>query len=100
MLWAFPSRPSRFMAASGKEVQDQIIVELPGIDDPDRVKRLIENTAQLELRLVKKDQGGPFSSIESPLQANGGSIPAGLFRFFLIGKIVARDREPTSVPGR
>jgi preprotein translocase subunit SecD len=62
---------------SGKEVQDQIIVELPGIDDPERVKGLIENTAQLELRLVKKDQGGPFSSIESAVQANGGKIPEG-----------------------
>jgi len=60
--------------SSGKEVQDQIIVELPGIDDPDRVKSLLENTAQLELRLVKKEQGGPFSSIESAVQANGGSI--------------------------
>jgi preprotein translocase subunit SecD len=59
----------------GQDVQDQIIVELPGVDDPDRVKSLIENTAQLELRLVKKDQGGPFSSIESALQANGGKIP-------------------------
>ncbi len=59
---------------SGDEVQDQIIVELPGIDDPDRVKGLLENTAQLELRLVKKDQGGPFSSIESAVQANGGTI--------------------------
>ncbi len=62
---------------SGKEVQDQIIVELPGIDDPDRVKSLIENTAQLQLLLVKRDQGGPFSSIESALQANGGKIPEG-----------------------
>jgi preprotein translocase subunit SecD len=60
---------------SGKDVQDQIIVELPGIDDPDRVKSLIENTAQLELRLVKKDQGGPFSSIELAVQGNGGVIP-------------------------
>ena len=59
---------------SGQDVQDQIIVELPGIDDPDRVKSLIENTAQLELRLVKKDHGGPFSSIESAVQANGGRI--------------------------
>ncbi len=45
---------------SGQEVQDQIIVELPGVDDPDRVKSLIENTAQLELRLVKKDQANAF----------------------------------------
>jgi preprotein translocase subunit SecD len=62
---------------SGREIQDQIIVELPGIDDPERVKALIENTAQLELRLVKKEQGGPFSSIESSLQANNGRIADG-----------------------
>lgn len=62
---------------SNQEVQDQIIVELPGVDDPERVKGLIENTAQLELRLVKKDQGGPFSSIEAAVQANNGRIPDG-----------------------
>ncbi len=59
---------------SGQDVQDQIIVELPGIDDPDRVKSLIENTAQLELRLVKKDQGGPFASVQSAFEANEGRI--------------------------
>ncbi|NWG13217.1 MAG: protein translocase subunit SecD [Acidobacteria bacterium] len=62
---------------SGKEVQDQIIVELPGIDDPERVKELIQNTAQLELRLVKREQGGPFSTIEAAVQGNGGKIPDG-----------------------
>ncbi len=62
---------------SGNEVQDQIIVELPGVDDPERVKGLIENTAQLELRLVKKDHGGPFSTIELAVQENGGKIPDG-----------------------
>ncbi len=61
--------------SSEQDVQDQIIVELPGIDDPDRVKSLIENTAQLELCLVKKENGGPFPSIESALQALGGRLP-------------------------
>jgi preprotein translocase subunit SecD len=60
--------------SSGQEVQDQIVVELPGIDDPDRVKDLIANTAQLRLCLVKKENGGPFPSIESALQDNGGTI--------------------------
>ena len=59
---------------SGQEVDDQIIVELPGIDDPDRVTGLLANTAQLEFRLVKKENGGEFSSIESALAANGGRI--------------------------
>jgi preprotein translocase subunit SecD len=60
---------------SGQDVQDQIIVELPGIDDPDRVKSLIENTAQLRLCLVKKENGGPFSTLEGALDANNGIIP-------------------------
>jgi preprotein translocase subunit SecD len=59
----------------GQEVKDQIIVELPGVDDPERVKELIESTAQLELCLVKSENGGPFSSIESAIQANAGRIP-------------------------
>lgn len=60
---------------SGQDVDDQIIVELPGIDDPERIKGLIANTAQLKLVLVKKEQGGPFSSVESAVAANGGMIP-------------------------
>jgi len=59
---------------SGEDVQDQIIVELPGIDDPDRVKEIIKDTAQLELRLVKKDHGGPFPSIEAAYEANPGAF--------------------------
>ena len=58
----------------GQEVDDQIIVELPGVDDPDRITGLLSNTAQLELRLVKRDQGGEFSSVESAISANGGRI--------------------------
>src|SRR5262249_28089267 len=60
---------------SGADVQDQIIVELPGVDDPDRVKTIIENTAQLELRLVKKENGGPFATVEAAVAANNGKIP-------------------------
>jgi preprotein translocase subunit SecD len=58
------------------DVEDQIIVELPGIDDPEHVKRLLEDTAQLKLCLVKSPNGGPFESVEAAVRANGGSIPA------------------------
>jgi len=61
----------------GGQVSDQIIVELPGIDDRERVKELIQNTAQLTLRLVKKENGGPFASIEAAIKDNGGKIPEG-----------------------
>jgi preprotein translocase subunit SecD len=60
---------------ASKDVADQIIVELPGVDDPERVKDLIKDTAQLQLCLVKKENGGPFATIEGAVQANGGSIP-------------------------
>ncbi len=59
------------------EVDDQLIVELPGIDDPERVKELLQETAQLSLRLVKEENGGPFTTIESAVEANGGRIPEG-----------------------
>jgi preprotein translocase subunit SecD len=39
---------------------------------------VIANTAQLEFRLVQPGRGGgPFSSLESALEANGGKIPDG-----------------------
>jgi preprotein translocase subunit SecD len=61
---------------SGQEIADQIIVELPGIDDPDRVKDLLSSTAQLEWRLVKKTEGGPWSSVDEAFEKNGG-LPEG-----------------------
>jgi preprotein translocase subunit SecD len=61
----------------GSQVADQIIVELPGIDDFERVKGLIQDTAQLSLCMVKKENGGPFRTIESAVQVNGGKIAEG-----------------------
>lgn len=61
----------------GGQVADQIIVELPGIDDFDRVKGLMQETAQLLLCMVKRDNGGPYGSIEAAIEANGGKIPDG-----------------------
>ena len=37
-----------------RQGKDRILVQLPGIDDPKRVKDLIKNTAFLELSLVEK----------------------------------------------
>lgn len=63
----------------GAQVADQIIVELPGIDDFERVKGILDKTAQLTLCMVKKDNGslpggGGFPSIEEAIRANGGRI--------------------------
>ncbi|ACO33107.1 MULTISPECIES: protein translocase subunit SecD [Acidobacterium] len=51
---------------------DQILVELPGVDDPARVRNVIQSTAKLEFHLV---EGGPWPDQQSALQAIGGSVP-------------------------
>jgi preprotein translocase subunit SecD len=51
---------------------EQILVQLPGVSDPDQVKRLIGTTALLELKIVEQ---GPTSSQEAMLQQLGGTIP-------------------------
>jgi len=51
---------------------DQIVVELPGVDDPDRVKELIKVTAVLEWKLVK---AGPAADEATLLQPYNGVVP-------------------------
>ena len=51
---------------------DQILVELPGVDDPARVKDVIQSTARLEIHAVL---GGPYTSEQDALQQMGGSLP-------------------------
>jgi len=50
----------------------ELVVQLPGVDDPTRVKDIIQSTALLELKLV---QDGPYSSREAALGAHGGILP-------------------------
>ena len=50
----------------------ELVVQLPGVDDPTRVKDIIQSTALLELKLV---QDGPYPSREAALAAHGGVLP-------------------------
>ncbi len=52
--------------------ENQILVELPGVDDPARVEDIIQSTAKLEIHAVS---GGPYSDDAAALQANAGVIP-------------------------
>src|SRR5205807_5501379 len=54
--------------------QYQILVQLPGVDDPARVKEIMQSTAMLEIRLA---MGGPYSSEAAAMQANNGVLPPG-----------------------
>ena len=53
--------------------QSEILVELPGVDDPARVKDLIGPTAQLKIVEVKNE--GPVADQEEALAAKGGILP-------------------------
>ncbi len=52
--------------------QYQILVQLPGVDDPGRVKEIMQSTAMLE---IKQSLGGPYSSEQAALQEHGGVLP-------------------------
>jgi preprotein translocase subunit SecD len=52
----------------------ELVVQLPGVSDPARVRGIIEKTAMLEWKLVR---GGPFQSQAAALSNYGGVLPPG-----------------------
>ena len=50
----------------------RILVQLPGVDDPARVKEIMQTTALLELKEVKD---GPYPSVDQALASHGGVLP-------------------------
>jgi SecD/SecF fusion protein len=44
--------------------QDRVLVELPGISDPDRIKRLLGSTAKMSFHLVAPDGSPPGPDVE------------------------------------
>jgi preprotein translocase subunit SecD len=55
--------------------ENEILVQLPDVTDPARVKNIMQSTAQLELKLV---DSGPFPSQAAAAQNYGGIVPANL----------------------
>jgi len=52
--------------------QYQILVQLPGVDDPARVKDIMQSTAMLEIKQVLS---GPYPSEQEALQQSNGVLP-------------------------
>jgi len=50
----------------------QILVQLPGVDDPARVKDIMQSTAMLE---IKQALDGPYNTQEEAIAAKGGVLP-------------------------
>jgi preprotein translocase subunit SecD len=96
--------------------QYQILVQLPGVDDPERVKAIVQSTAMLEIKQVL---GGPYASEQAALQAQpqpgilpsdamllpGHALPgvaAGEQAWYLVSRVSAvrgkdlRDAQPST----
>jgi preprotein translocase subunit SecD len=54
--------------------QYQILVQLPGVDDPARVKEIMQSTAMLEIREAL-NHGQSYSDEQAALAASGGTLP-------------------------
>ncbi len=57
-----------------EDADSELLVQMPGVDDPARVKQIIQTAAKLEWYDVK---GGPYASREDALSQNGGILPPG-----------------------
>jgi len=60
------------IANYGQQGDYELVVELPDVTDPTRVRDIIQVSALLELKIV---QDGPFPSREAALAAHGGVLP-------------------------
>jgi preprotein translocase subunit SecD len=60
------------IAEYGGQTDYELVVQLPGVDDPGRVKDIIQSTAMLTLKIVRD---GPYASREAALAAHGGILP-------------------------
>src|SRR5580692_10824343 len=54
------------------DAEAELMIQLPGVDDPAHVKQLLQTQAQLEWDAVKD---GPYNSREEALSKHGGILP-------------------------
>ena len=71
----------------GIQGEDRIMVSLPGVDDPERVKGLLKSTAMLEFKHVV---AGPFPTREAAEARYGGKLPEDLMIFSTNPKRMAK----------
>jgi preprotein translocase subunit SecD len=61
-------------ARHGASDSGQLLLQMPGVDDPERVKRLIGSASKLELMKVD-ESAQEFPTKEAALQSFGGTVP-------------------------
>lgn len=65
------------LGRQGSTGSHQILLQMPGVEDPERVKNLIGSESHLYLMKVAEnsDPGRPFPSEQAAIQALGGKVP-------------------------
>ena len=76
-----------------KSGNDRILVELPGLDDPTRIKSLLGKTANLTFRFVSKTQEDNFGT--EKLSFEDGSGDVGVSKRIIISGKNLLDAKPT-----
>ena len=75
-----------------KRGNDRILVELPGLDDPMRIKNLLGKTANLSFRYISKSTEGTFGS--EVLEFEDGSETANVSKRIIISGENLVDAQP------
>jgi preprotein translocase subunit SecD len=63
------------LARHGAQTSGQILLQMPGVDDPERVKKLIGDDSQLFLMKTAGDSVQTFPTKEAAIQSLGGTVP-------------------------
>ncbi len=78
----------------GAESSGQILLQMPGVDDPERVKKLIGAESNLSLMKVAGDTFQTFPTEEAARQSLGGTVPPNR----KIYPYTERDADTTTPP--
>jgi len=54
------------------DAESEVMIQMPGVDDPARIKQILQTAAMLEITEVKD---GPFQSMDAAMSKHGGVLP-------------------------
>jgi len=64
------------LARHGRPANGQILLQMPGVDDPERVKKLIGSESKLSLMKISGESFQAYPTKEAAEQSLGGSVPS------------------------
>jgi len=88
----------------GAESSGQILLQMPGVDDPERVKKLLNADSNLQLmKVVGPPSPAPvqtYPSEQAALQSLGGSVPQNRKIYEYVDRDAPATPEPSATPAK